>query len=180
MFALCVFFVACSSESSRVNNRLLSGMERENILDKLYDELKEQRPELQQLEVQIHAVDQEKDKALADYKAYHAKNEEGYQIATEYMGNIKDSLLRNNIELLINKSQYAYDQQNAAMALADATLESRSTSLHDHQEALKIILTLSLMEKYQKKLELNASEYEKIITRYNNTIHRADSLLEAK
>lgn len=188
LFVFCIFFAACSSgnnaeKKTSSNDNSLSSLKsgrENNLLDELYNELKEQRPELQKLEDEIHAVDQEKEKALAEYKSYHAKNEQGYLIATQYMGNIQDSLLRNNIELLINKSQYAYEQQNAATALADATLESRSTSLHDHQEALKILLTLSLMEKYQKKLELNSSEYEKIITRYNNTIHKADSLLQAK
>ncbi|MDB5257812.1 MAG: hypothetical protein JWM14_2507 [Chitinophagaceae bacterium] len=187
VFAFCVFCAGCSSKStpenklSSGNNRLLSLRSSEdNILHVLYEELKEQKPELEALEKEIKDIDQSKDKALEEYNTYNAKNEQGYRIATEHMGNIKDSLLRNSIELLISKSQYAYEQDNAAMALAAATLENRSSSLHDHQEALKIILTLNLMEKYQKKLTPNSAEYEKIIHRYNTTIHKTDSLLQAK
>jgi len=188
LFAFCIFFVACSSEnkheknsSSNDNNGLAIKPSRgENILETLYQELKEQRPELLALEQEIEAVDQAKEEALADYRAYNAKNEQGYTMANQQLSGIKDSLLRNSIELLIQKSQYAYDQDNAAMALAAATLENRSTSLHDHQEALKIILTLNLLEKYQEKQIPNSSAYEKIITRYNSAIHKADSLLQAK
>ena len=186
LFTFCVFFAACSSKDNRKtdsssNDQLSSAVSREgNVLDKLYEELKEQRPELQALELEIEGIDRAKEEALATYNEYNSKNEQGYSLANQHLSSIKDSLLRNNIELMINKSQYTYDQDNAAMALAAATLENRSRSLHDHQEALKIILTLNLMEKYQKKQIPNASEHEKIIARYNATIHKADSLLQAK
>lgn len=187
LFAFCLCLVACTSEhsketSSSSNNGLLSVKENrnDNILESLYQELKEQRPALQELDKQIKDIDLAKEKALEDYKRYNGKNEQYYSIANQSLSNINDSLLRNSIELLLNKSQYAYDQDNAAMALAAAQLENRSTSLHDHQEALKIILTLHLMEKYQKKQLPNAVEYQKIMDRYNESIHQADSLLQAK
>lgn len=187
LFALCLFLVACAPENSKEtlsssNDGLLSVKENrnDNILESLYQELKEQRPELKDLEQQIKDIDQAKEKALEDYKRYNGKNEQYYSIANQSLGNINDSLLRNSIELLLNKSQYAYDQDNAAMALAVAQLESRSVSLHDHQEALKIILTMNLMEKYQKKQLPNTVEHQKIMDRYNESIRKADSLLQAK
>lgn len=187
LVAFCLFLAACSSEMSKEKNTSSSGTDAalqetrtENVLDLLYLELKEQRPELIALDKQIEEVDQAKEKALADYKKYNSKNEHYYLTANQHLNNIKDSLLRNSVELLLNKSQYAYDQENAAMALAVAQLENRSVSLHDHQEALKIILTMNLMEKYQKKQLPDNNEYEKIVTRYNQSIHAADSLLQAK
>ena len=149
-------------------------------MQELYEELKEQRPELDSLEKEIKDIDKSKNESLKDYNVYNARNEQGYRIANEHTLLIKDSLLRNSIELLINKSQYNYDQANAAMALAAATLENRSSALHDHQEALKIILTLNLMEKYQNKQLPNSTAFEKIINRYNTSIHKADSLLQVK
>lgn len=184
----CLFFAACSSDISKEKEAILSShddlssseIRNENVLDLLYLELKEQRPELIALEKQIEEVEQEKDKALADYKKYNSKNEHYYLTAHQHLKNIKDSLLRNSIELLLNKSQYAYDQENAAMALAVAQLENRSVRLQDNKEALKIILTMSLMEKYQKKQLPNDAEYQKITDRYNQSIHLVDSLLQAK
>ena len=187
LVAFCFFLAACSSEMSKEKKTSLSSTvtslpetRTENILDLLYLELKEQRPELVALEKQIEEVDQAKEKALADYKTYNSKNEQYYLTANQHLSNIKDSLLRNSVELLLNKSQYAYDQENAAMALAVAQLENRSVTLHDHQEALKIILTMNLMEKYQKKQLPDDNEYPKIVARYNQSIHAADSLLQAK
>jgi phosphoenolpyruvate-protein kinase (PTS system EI component) len=180
LLAFGIFIAACSSRDHHEDKMSLLPSTEGNILHELYEELKEQRPELHSLEQEIRDIDQSKDGLLKDYKAYNAKNEQGYRIANEHAKLIKDSSLRNNIELLINKSQYNYDQDNAAMALEAARLENRSSSLHDHQEALKIILTLNLMEKYQKKQLPNSSAYEKIIHRYNTTIYKADSLLQAK
>lgn len=188
LFAFCLFLAACAPEHSKETTPLSSSTDlssvndyrNENILESLYQDLKEQRPELQALDKQIKDVDQAKEKALEDYKRYNGKNEQYYSIANQNLSNIKDSLLRNSIELLLNKSQYAYDQDNAAMALAAAQLENRSVSLHDHQEALKIILTMNLMEKYQKKQLPNAVEHQKIIARYNESIRKADSLLQEK
>ena len=181
----CLFLAACSSEISKekdasLPNTSIQETTTENVLDLLYLELKEQRPELIALEKQIEEVDQAKEKTLGDYKKYNSKNEQYYLTANQHLSNIKDSLLRNSVELLLNKSQYAYDQENAAMSLAVAQLENRSANLHDHQEALKIILTMNLMEKYQKKQLPDDTEYQKIIDRYNQSIHAADSLLQAK
>lgn len=179
LFTFCVILVACSSDNN--NTRLLSySNKEENILDDFYQELKAQRPELQALEKEINEVDQAKHKVLQEYATYNSKNQQGYSIALRQLENIEDSLLRNSVELLINKSKYAYEQDNAAMDLASATLENRSTSLHDHHQALKILVALNLMEKYQKKQTLNAAEYEKVILRYNTTIHKTDSLLQVK
>jgi hypothetical protein len=184
--ALCLFLAACSHEVTKENetpfgkNPLTTETRNENVLDLLYLDLKEQRPELKALEQQILEVDHAKEKALEDYTKYNSKNEHYYATANHHLATIKDSLLRNSIELLLNKSQYAYDQDNAAMALAAAQLENRSVSLHDHQEALKIILTMNLIEKYQKKQLPDATEYEKIMNRYNQSIRVADSLLQAK
>jgi len=178
LFAACILTVACSS---RINpeNRVRSSGE-ENVLHALYQELKEQRPELGALEKEVQDIDRAKNESLQEYYQYDEKNQHGYSMAKERVGMIEDSLLRNSIELIINKSQYAYEQENAAMSLAAATLENRSQSLHDHQEALKIILTLNLLEKYQKKQLPNPASYEKIMNRYNSTIHKVDSLLLAK
>ncbi|MBC7486628.1 MAG: hypothetical protein H7282_07735 [Cytophagaceae bacterium] len=187
LVVISLFLAACSSEISKEKDVPLSSTDAslqetrtENVLDLLYLELKEQRPELIALDKQIKEVDQAKEKALGDYKKYNSKNEQYYLTANQYLNNIKDSLLRNSVELLLNKSQYAYDQENAAMALAAAQLENRSVSLHDHQEALKIILTMNLMEKYQKKQLSDDTEYQKIVDRYNQSIDSADSLLQAK
>ena len=182
----CLFLTACSHEvienetTSSKNSLAVPETRNETILDLLYLELKEQRPELQALEKQVEEVDLAKEKALEEYKKYNNQNEDYYFCAHQQLSTIKDSLSRNSIELLLNKSQYAYDQDNAAMALAAAQLENRSVSLHDHQAALKIVLTMNLMEKYQKKQLPNTSEYEKIINRYNVSIQKADSLLQAK
>lgn len=188
LLACCIFTGACTSgnldeslsASSDNNPSSLKETRTENILESLYLELKEQRPELLDLEKEMKAVDQAKEKALESYNSYNSKNEQYYSLANQQLSRISDSLLRNSVELLLNKSKYAYDQENAAMALSAAQLENRSVSLHDHQEALKIILTMKQMEKYQKKQLPDDVEHLKIINRYNESIRKADSLLQAK
>jgi hypothetical protein len=183
LLVLSIFCMACTSKNEQEANPIATESESYSIGwrgDNLVESLYEQRPELERLDKRIQEVDESKNKALENYKLYNGKNEQYYSTAGQYLNSIQDSLLRNSIELLLNKSQYAYDQENAAMALAAATLENRSTSLHDHQQALKIILTMDLMEKYQKRQVPDAVKHQKIIDRYNETIRSADSLLQAK
>ncbi|HSZ73128.1 MAG TPA: hypothetical protein VK750_10675 [Cytophagaceae bacterium] len=181
---------ACSStatqEKTEVSNAIPSSTKEINssrqsdMVDALYQELIEQRPELQTLENQIETVQRAKEKTLEEYNQYNNKNTGYYTNAHQRIAVIKDSLLKNSIELLLKKSQNAYTGKNSSLHEVLAALDKQSTELNDHREALKVILTMNLIEKYQQQQLPDHSNYKSIIDSYHQHIKTADSLMHAK
>ncbi|MDB5273799.1 MAG: hypothetical protein JWO58_2166 [Chitinophagaceae bacterium] len=195
LLASFLLLVACSKEDkkndplsssphSQKNNTSLSVKTNRNadVVDELYHELMEQKPELQELENQVEDIERAKEKAMDAYKQYNDKNATYYTHAEQRTNTINDSLLKNSIELLLKKSQYAYAHKNEELSKAMLALEKESISLHDHREALKIILSMNLIEKYQKHQQLPeySPQYKQLIARYTQTVKTADSLLQVK
>jgi hypothetical protein len=189
---LCLF--SCSSEQSDdINEHDVTDAIKEeyhlaadaskgpaDMVDELYQELTAQNEALVKLEKDFDVLRKEQTKALAPYMLYNGKSTQYYVNALSLSNDIKDSLLKNNIELLIKKSQNKFTTQSASMNQNMNKLNLAYHQLENNYRALKIILTLDLIEKYQAQKIPPTPSYDNLIQQMDQHMKLIDSLKQSK
>jgi len=148
----------------------------DDLVESLYNELAEKTPELRQLEDQIDHLRGSEDDSTETFVNYHAKNESYFNSAGQHAGNIKDSILRDKIKLLIAGSVSRY---NSSISLHNDLLKSIATkdlALRDLHLVLKITKTLPLIGKYQKDNLPSTGSLKGFLKELDKTIKYADTL----
>jgi hypothetical protein len=187
-------FTGCSNEQSNNLNRhdvtdaikeeyhLAAGASRgpADMVDELYQELTAQNEDLVKLEKNFDVLRKEQAKALAPYMLYNGKSTQYYTNALSLSNGISDSLLKNSVELLIKKSQHQFTVQSATMNANMNKLQLAYRALEDQYRALKIILTLDLIEKYQAQKIPPTPSYSELIQQMDQHMQLIDSLKQAK
>ncbi len=150
------------------------------IVDNLYQDLVEENEALASLEKELNTLHQQLADSSRDYTQYNEYNNEYYAAALTLNNGITDSLLKNSIELLIKKSQNQYDEKNASLDLSIAQLNSKYRKLQDEYLALKILLTLDIIEKKQDQKRPLVKNFTSLTIRFDKCLKQVDSLIETK
>jgi hypothetical protein len=148
----------------------------DDIVEGLYNELAEKTPELKQLEDQIDNLRSSEGDSTDSFVNYNVKNESYFNSADHHAGNIKDSVLRGKIKLLIANSVTKY---NSSISLHNDLLKSIATkdlTLRDLHVVLKITRTLPVIGKYQKDNLPSTESLKGFSKALDKTIKYADTL----
>ena len=139
-----------------------------SIIEELYSEIKEQNEELQALEKNIEQITEDNYRDTKEIYKYISNNQNYYTEAKSYITSIQDSILKEKINVILVKSENDFNTYTENLNLLKETLKRKEQELTDLYSAMKIIITLHSMEKYQNNDFPDTSAVKKLIERYEN------------
>ncbi|RKR08288.1 hypothetical protein C8C83_5525 [Flavobacterium sp. 90] len=132
-----------------------------DLVEDLYQELVDKSPELTSLENELSQLN--KRDTVNIFYNYNQKSNDYYRDAKNQINNITDSVMKQKILNLITKSNDKYVSQKADLKNLMNTINEKRNEINNYHSALKIILTIPLIEQYQKQHLPNKAPYEKVI-----------------
>jgi hypothetical protein len=123
---------------------------RSDLVEELYDELTDKRPELKKLEEDLKKTRSQTREINEDFNNYDQKSRAYFNSAEGHVKLIKDSLLKNEIVSLISIAKKNYENRIAPHKSTLKHVDMNNISLSDYHAAVKIYLTLPLIADYQK------------------------------
>lgn len=172
---LAITFFACGRSANVKENETPKALQEKNsgiksfrssrndLVEELYKELVEKSQELKNLEDSIQSIDPQIDKAEADYSKYESKSKDYYRSANSHADQISDSLLKKKIQGIITASNNQYTSRNSELSSLQDVISRNKASIEDYHAVLKIMLTLPIIETYQKGNIPNPQEFKRLI-----------------
>lgn len=139
-----------------------------NLVDDLYQELVNKSPELKVLENELDELNTRDTTDI--FYDYDQKSDAYYGSANSYINTINDSIMKQQILNLIHKNQEKYVSRKAELENLIKTIHKKRIEIKDYHNALKIVLTLPLIEEYQKQHLPSKSPFEKMIEKENQLL----------
>ena len=150
----------------------------DDLVESLYNELSDKTPELKALENSIDKLREDKADSLESFNKYKEKTNSYYNSANNHITSIKDSILRDKIKQLIDNSLLKYNSKIILHNNLLSTINTKEITLSDLHNALKLIKTLTLIEKYQSDNLPPLKSLQNVNKEYDKTIIKADSLVQ--
>jgi hypothetical protein len=141
-----------------------------DLVDELYEELVNKSPELKTLEEDLQELNP--GETIGVFSNYDRKSDFYYRAAEGNAESIRDSILKKKILNLISNSAAKYDTKKAEVQNLVTTINQKRTEITNYHTALKIILTLPLIEKYQNDHLPQKSPFEKLIENENQLLEK--------
>ncbi|MBG9376427.1 hypothetical protein I5907_09295 [Panacibacter sp. DH6] len=160
----------------------VSGLKKKDtdLIEVLYKEILDKDPGLQQLEKEITQLNDHKDDSLKNFASYDKNNIDYYSIYEQHLSNIKDSVLKKSMKILLDSSTLRYKKKIAAQRAVYDSANTRYNMLADLHWLLKLSKTLEVMERYQDNNIPDTLTLNNSINQLNNTIDRTDSLVKLR
>lgn len=144
-----------------------------DLVEDLYQELVDKSPELKVLETELDELNTRDTTAI--FYNYDHKSDNYYSSADSHANLIRDSIMKYKILNLIKKSGEKYSSQTTELNNLIKTINQKRNEINDYHTALKIILTIPLIEQYQKQHLPNKSPFEKLIEREEQLLQKTKS-----
>jgi hypothetical protein len=120
-----------------------------NMVDAIYTDLVKRKPDLQKLEDQLGKFNESKTDSLAAFNIYKSKVESYYSSANRNLENIKDTVLKARLKVLLSAGKTKYNQKTSKFKDLITDINNESFVMNNYYETLKIVATLPVMENYQ-------------------------------
>ena len=148
-----------------------------DLVEELYKEKLKSTRGLQAIEKMIDELNDAENDSLEVYNEFKSKNQQYYGSANSHLDRIKDSLLKKEIEAVLEKNTAAYNNKIAGLNDLVTTLNSKSGSTSDRHAILMILISLGMMNEYQGKNLPSPKPIESVINSYNILIQKMDSVI---
>ena len=145
-----------------------------NLTEELYQELVANNQELKNLETEIGEFNPQESKDK--FYKYDRKLINYYQSAKNQADVITDSLTKNKIINLINKSNEKYVGKKAELNGLLKSIAEKENSINDYHNILKIVLTIPIIEKYQNENLPAKTQFENVFKNENKLIEKTKKL----
>lgn len=145
-----------------------------DLVDDLYQELVEKSPELKALENELSEINPRDTTAI--FYNYDQKSDDYYNSVESHINGIRDSVMKQKMINLITKSNDKYTSQKAELLSLIKTINLKRSEINDYHNVLKIVLTIPLIEQYQKQHLPNKSPFEKVIEKENQLLEKTKSI----
>jgi len=156
------------------------GRKSSDLVEELYSDLLENFPELMQLEKDIENIDSKPETIKEQLSVFDNKSERYYHSAEFKLSQISDSLLRLRIQSIIEKSKNKYEGHLKEINDLVTTIDKNSKTIDEHHLILKILLTLPIIEKYQKDNFPSSKEYKELIIEQSKLIEKMNNVTPLK
>lgn len=149
----------------------------DDMVESLYAELVNSDLKLKNLEKDIEELKEQKTDSLKLFTKYNGRSVSYYESANNHLNQIQDSSLRFKTKLILKNSRNTYDHNISAFTTMIGNLDDKDVSLDDLHAILKIIITLPLIEKFQKENYPSTIPLDKVLKEYEKTIKRIDTVV---
>lgn len=151
----------------------------DDLIDELYSEQVNKTPGLKELETLIDKGREDEVEAVDDFENYANKSSRFYNSANRHINNLADSALKAIIVALINESERKNRVNSNKIASLVDQIKINSSNISDYRTALKIIVTLPIIEKYQTANLPKDSLYRRITGDQQKIILRVKKMVES-
>jgi len=163
-----VFCSACNRKSPSNNNSAkteipeplqdddgsigLKKMSRDaSLMQGIYADQVTKRPDLQKLENQLEHFNEGMPDSLAAFNKYAQTCNRYYDSANGALREMKDTVLRDRLRSILAESKHKYEQKTNRFSVLMKDIDSNQTAFTNYYTALKIAVSLPLIENYQDK-----------------------------
>ncbi|UWX61750.1 hypothetical protein N0B40_05585 [Chryseobacterium oranimense] len=157
---------AVDNTDSSIKGSFESGRN-ENMIDKIYSELAKKDKNLKELDEKLVKINEESQKVLAAYEDILYKSESFYQDAHFQATNVKDSLLKQQLEKEIKISSDNYNQKISKVKELIDKVNTNNDHITNLYTAFKIRKALPEIEKYQNAHPMKTDHLESFIKKQN-------------
>lgn len=163
-------------QDNKSSYEILSKRGSGNVVEELYAESSSKRPELKSLDEEIEKIKSGGHEPFSAFNSFNSKNEEYYSMAEQHGNQIKDSALKLQVQQMIRQSLENYKDRTSRHQNLISQTTQQTAKLDDLYAALKLIITIPVMEKYQKDNLPSQVSMEAYLRQVNQAIKRTDSL----
>lgn len=149
-----------------------------DLVDELYDGLVNENAQLKDIETLLKKTYEEKVDLIDKYNSFDQKSNRYYSDAERHYSNMKDSSLRKKIIAIIKTSCSKYGTHVNHLSSLVKTIEAGNGSIDDYHAALKIVVTLPLIESFQRDNLPKDSSYKAIIKKQSDLIRKMDNTMK--
>jgi hypothetical protein len=169
--------VIVASETSYSKDIYSKRSSREDLVGRLYDEKLKNSKELAELDDAISIAKRYSDstKGFADYDE---KSNDYYTVANMHTGAITDSVLRQKIQSIVKSSLEKYGLLTAQHKQLLSNLDSNNTRISDLEIAMKVLITLSDIQNYQKKNLPSPESMQKAVQKQQDVLQKTTSIVK--
>ena len=149
----------------------------EDLVEELYREKVGSTPSLQAIEKMIGKLKDAGEDSLQIFRDFKIKNKHYYSSASSHLGFVKDSLLRKEIEAILEKSMTAYNDKISGLNNLEAIVNEKSVSIHDRHTIIMILISLGMISDYQQGNLPSSKPVKSVIDNYNQLVQKMDSVI---
>ena len=153
------------------------GHDARDLVEELYEEKVKSTPQLQAIEKLIDNINDSQNDSLEASNDFKSKNQLYYVSAKNHLNSIKDSLLKKEIENVIERSTLSYNNKISGFENLTTILNNKLGTADDRHSALMILISLGMMKEYQEKNIPSSKSIESVINNYNRLIQKMDSVI---
>jgi len=128
-----------NKESSLISISKRSSYDRD-LVEELYKEKVKSTPALQEIETLIDRLIDAEDDSLEIYNDFKAKNQQYYSSASSHLSSIKDSLLKKEVQSVIERNTLAYNSKMSGLNDLVTNLKGKPGSVYDRHTILMILI----------------------------------------
>lgn len=147
-------------------------------VDVLYDALLVKNERLRNLESSINKLNESVADQENDWIQFKSRNEGYYEAASSYIATIADSTIKLGVEQQLQESQERYYSKREEGEVKWDKLTTQIKRLKDNQIALKIILTIPIIESYQGAKSKSVVDIKVLIDAQIKIVDEMESLLK--
>jgi hypothetical protein len=134
---------------------------REDLVQAIYIDLVKKHADLKKLEDQMEHFNDGCSDSLETFKNYDSKSNSYYTSAFETLNDIKDTVLKQRLRILLTGSRKNYEIKTARFTSLMKKIELNQLATKDYYLTLKLAATLPVIEDYQAD---NLSEGKSIMS----------------
>ena len=149
----------------------------DDIVDELYDEKLEESSELKTLDKKFHDLNQSKIDSLAVFHKFDSKNDNYYRAADAHLNRIQDSFLKNELKTFFDNNKTAYSNSISRLKGLEDQIDKQYISTIDKRIALKLFVTLDMMNEFRKNNIPPVSSLESVVNNYKTYNAKLDSAI---
>ena len=163
---------ALQDNSSEIKSYSRSG----DLTEELYQELVEETPSLKKLEDDLIDYQNKYNEAKEPFNKYNSKSNNYYSSSKYKVESISDSTLKNKILTIISESNNRYNNKISEHNSLLNLISKGDATINDQHLAMKVLLTIPIIEKYQDNNKTELKELLKMKNDQSKLIEQLKSL----
>ena len=169
-----VFFIAGVICTAGITKRLGGGDK--DVVESYYAELVNDNSELKKLEKEIVANKGNLYELDGRFSSYNRLSTDYYSDATNKANSIRDAALKAKVNEWVTNSRVEHSTRIAELTRLLGMLRDKQITQTDYHLAVKIAMTLPMIEKYQRDNLPSDAEYQKLMKELDETIRKLQGM----
>jgi hypothetical protein len=156
-------------EISSISKRYAS-----DIVQDLFNEAISKDPKLKVLTEKMDEIGKIKNDSLKPLRDYFQNNDNYWESANRYIGQLSDSLLKNELKEIIKDLESDYRKSISNHNFVIKSLDDRTHALNDREILMKLLLTFPMITNYQKNELPDLNSLNNLMRMYDTIIKETD------